>query len=74
MRNKTTKTAVADTKKQKTSINWAGLPTVVVLVAEIIAVYTLTTQDNRVLIGVGAVLGLDVAWKLASKFMVQSNS
>lgn len=63
-------TAVADTTK-KTSINWTGLPTVVHLIAELIAVYTFVTQDNQLLIGVGAILGLHAAYQLASKFMVR---
>lgn len=61
----------AEPKSAKTSINWTGLPTVVHLIAELIAVYTFVTQDNQLLIGVGAILGLHAAYQLASKFMVR---
>lgn len=72
MTKSTNKKAVTDTAK--TSINWTGLPKVVHLIAELIAVYTFTTQDNQLLVGVGAILGLHAAYQLASKFMVNSNS
>lgn len=71
MTKSTKQNAVTDTAKQKTSINWAGLPVVVHLIAELIAVYTFVTQDNQLLIGVGAILGVHAAWTLATKFMVK---
>lgn len=65
------KNAVTDSAKQKTSINWAGIPAVVFLVANIITTYVFVTQDNKVLIGVGAVHGLYTAWTLGAKFVVR---
>lgn len=64
------KKAVADTADKKTTkFNWAGFPVVIHLLAELIAVYTFVTQQNKVLLGVGFILGLHAAWQLATKFM-----
>lgn len=59
--------------KSKKSINFkqvfAGLYSLVIALAELASVYIFATQDNPILYPVAAVLGLDAAVRLTTKFV-----
>jgi hypothetical protein len=47
----------------------AGLYSLVVALAELATAYVFVTQDNKVLLPIAVVVGVDSAYRLASKFM-----
>ena len=51
--------------KSKTNINYTGLLSLAVALAELASTYVFATQDNQVLWGLALVLGLDAAQRLA---------
>jgi len=69
--SKTNKTETAP--KSKKNINYkatfTGLYSLAVALAELVTVYVFATQDNKVLLPVAVVLGLDSAIRFTSKFV-----
>jgi len=47
----------------------AGIYSLAVALAELVTVYVFTTQDNKVLLPIAVVLGLDSAVRFTSKFV-----
>lgn len=60
--SKTTKTDKAP--KSKKNINWMGLLSLSVALAELASTYVFATQDNKVLWALAVILGIDAAYKL----------
>lgn len=56
-------------KKSKKNINYMGLLSLIVALAELATVYIMATQDNKVLWVLALVLGVDCAQRLARAFM-----
>lgn len=56
-------------KKSKSNINLYGLLDLVVALAELASTYVFVTQDNRILLPLAVVLGLDCAQRFTRKFI-----
>lgn len=57
-------------KVEKTNkLNYLGLLSLTVAMAEVAATYVFATQENEVLWGIAVVLGLDAAQRLARAFV-----
>lgn len=69
MKNKTTNEAPKAKKDRNIKAKVVGLYSLTVALAELATVYIMVTQDNAVLFPIAAVLGVDSAQRLASKFM-----
>lgn len=65
--SKTTKTDKAP--KSKKNINWMGLLSLSVALAELASTYVFATQDNKVLWALAVILGADAAQRLARAFV-----
>lgn len=62
-------TKQTEAPKSKKNINWAGLYSLAVALAELGSTYVFATQDNKVLWGLAVVLGVDCTQRLARAFM-----
>lgn len=52
-------------KKSKKNINYVGLLSLTVALAELASTYVFATQDNKVLWALAVILGIDAAQRLA---------
>ena len=68
MKNKTTNEPKAK-KNYNIKTKLAGLYSLTVALAELVTVYIFTTQDNKVLLPVAIILGVDSAVRFTSKFV-----
>lgn len=55
--------------KSKKNINWMGLLSLSVALAELASTYVFATQDNKVLWALAVILGADAAQRLARAFV-----
>ena len=62
---KTNKTEAVKAPKNKKSINYVGLLSLTVALAELASTYVFATQDNKVLWVLAGILGIDAAQRLA---------
>lgn len=67
------KTKQTEAPKPKKDLNikgkFLGLCNLAVALAELATVYILVTQDNRILLPLAVILGLDASQRFASKFL-----